>query len=373
MKNLKLRMAIEKAVQEGSRLFVEGFASHQDTDTYGDQISDEAMKQLAEKMVGVVLLHGHDSAKEVGKVEAAEYRAGDRACWVRAWLPLGDEIDDETKACAAKVQDGRLNAFSINAIPAEYKITYTKDVRTVTITAWERVVELSLTSVPVQEKATILNVYVKAFREQMDADDAEAFEAKVAALVDARVKDLAAAPAAEPVPEVEPAVEKADPAPEEAKAEDAPTLNAEEVAGFVERVANSLAEVAIEDETAKKAVAAIVAEMTDYAANLRQDSEAKPEEEPKEEPAPESTDEEKQKALARAGEAEAKIAALQKAQEDQAIEMARVRENLRKAQEDLAEAMKPRSSQEPSGQVPTETPAAPHDAFKPGFRPASGN
>lgn len=149
--------AEEGQSEEQQKFYVEGYASAGSMDTYGDKISAEALKQLAELLPGAILLHNHDPDQQLGIVREA--RTEDET---KVWTS-SEVMDDEAKK---KVQDGRLNAFSIHAIVSEYKVHNGKGEYWYEITAFERVVELSLTSVPVQEQAVVTGWVMKSLRSE---------------------------------------------------------------------------------------------------------------------------------------------------------------------------------------------------------------
>lgn len=173
----KARFAIRKnyltKAEEGSdearKLWVEGYASHGRVDTYGDEISDDGLKDLASKMTDVVLLHNHDPDQQIGRTTETKFVEEEPAVWVKAWVALGkdEQLLDDPDSVPSKIMDGRIDAFSIHAYPGEYRIIDTAEEFRVIIDAWERVVELSMTSVPVQEGAKLLDAYVKAFGQEV--------------------------------------------------------------------------------------------------------------------------------------------------------------------------------------------------------------
>lgn len=154
-----------EAAAEGEaqgKFFVEGYASSGVTDTYGDRISDAALQQLADLLPTCILLHNHDADQQLGIVREAKFDAEKHAVWVSA------EVMDEV--AQQKITDGRLNAFSIRAYASDWSVHETADEHWVEITAWERVIELSLTSVPVQAEAKVTGWVVKSLSESPDVE-----------------------------------------------------------------------------------------------------------------------------------------------------------------------------------------------------------
>jgi len=149
------------------KFFVEGIASHGAEDTYGDKISVEAMKQLCELMIGGVVLHGHDGSKEIGLIREAILLDDNGTPAAKVVCEIMDAESIE------KIKDGRLKGFSIHAIAGDILMSNTPSGMSWTIMSWERFVELSMTSVPVQEKAQVLGWFVKSMREVAVKQDGE--------------------------------------------------------------------------------------------------------------------------------------------------------------------------------------------------------
>ena len=254
----KATFRIQKAVKdEEEKFWVEGYASHGDTDSYGDQISPAGLEDLASKMAGVVLLLNHNPDRPIGKVTEAKHLPDDKAVWVKAWVS-----DDEV---VAMVEDGRLEGMSIHAIPSEWRIVNTADQYYIIIDAWERVVEHSLTPVPVQEKAKILNHYVKSFRlegEKMDEEKIkeivktllaehsttmlETLKTGIGEQIVSAIKSLVSEPIA--APDVDP----------ENKPPDAiKAVSVDDVKQFLDAQATALESIASDDEAITSAIATV--------------------------------------------------------------------------------------------------------------------
>lgn len=173
----KATFNIQKAASDDAgEFFVEGYASHGDVDSQADKISPAALSQLADMIKGVVVLHNHNPEAEVGKVVDAKFEEETNAVWVRCQIMDAAVIE--------KISDERLNGFSIHAMPRKYEVVNTSSEFSVTITEWERVVELSVTSVPVQEKARILNWFVKAFATEVRQMEHAELKAMIKAMLD---------------------------------------------------------------------------------------------------------------------------------------------------------------------------------------------
>ncbi len=174
--NFSATFHVQKAEPNAEgKFFVEGIASHGSEDTYGDKISQDAMKQLCELMIGKVVLHGHDPDQEIGIVREAMVidDNGVPAAKVVCEIMDADSIE--------KIKDGRLQGFSIHAIAGDIMMSNTPSGTVWTIMSWERFVELSMTSVPVQEKAQVLGWFVKSMRELAVQHDGE-MQKRLAAL-----------------------------------------------------------------------------------------------------------------------------------------------------------------------------------------------
>jgi HK97 family phage prohead protease len=178
----KATFSIQKAANdEAGEFFVEGYASHGDVDSEADKISAAALQQLSEMIKGVVVLHNHNPELEVGKVVDAKFEEDTNAVWVRCQVMDAEVIE--------KITDERLNGFSIHAMPRRYEVVNTSSEFSVTITEWERVVELSVTSVPVQEKARILNWFVKAFATEVRQMEHEELKAMIKSMLEEQATD----------------------------------------------------------------------------------------------------------------------------------------------------------------------------------------
>lgn len=154
---------ITKATDDDKKFYVEGYASHGDADSEGDEISPAAMKQLAELLktggadgAGVVLLHNHDADQECGRVVDAIYEEDENRVWVKAFV-TNEEIQQ-------KVRDTVINAFSIHAWPNEWRIIDSSTEYRWIIEGWERVVELTVTAMPMNDKAVMTDWYEKGIR-----------------------------------------------------------------------------------------------------------------------------------------------------------------------------------------------------------------
>jgi phage head maturation protease len=304
------------------KFYIEGYASNGDRDSYGDRISAEAMKQLTEMLVGKTVLHNHDPNQEVGKVLESKVDEELNAAWVKCVI-----LDADIQK---KIQDGLIDGFSIHAIACDFVVHSTADEHWCEITGWERVVELTVTAIPAQEKARVLGWYIKAFLKSVQQGDAEklraVIKAELAALtpptvdVDALAQKLAAALGP---------VRKA--------------VSADELAKFCKDQAAALSGIAISAETVdavKEAVATVAAALQAKANELLAAGEG------------EGETQAGVKALA------ASIAALEGRLKDVGDAVARLPAVVQE------EVGKVRKSVNLSGQPPAEPPEAPKKAFE---------
>lgn len=302
------------------KLWIEGYASHGAVDTYGDEISKAGMEDLASKMAGVVLLHNHDADQEIGKVDEAKYVEEEPAVWVKCWIALGkdEKLLDDPDSTASKIMDGRIDSFSIHAYASEIRIIDTPEEFKVIIEAWERVIELSVTSVPVQEKAKIQNTsikglgyYVKCFGTEvrdMKKDELEKAVEKALAnpegalgkliltAVTKAMKEASDPPADPPADPPEPVAPKADDPPEDPPAdppEDPPeeekAIDGKAEADFLLNQAAALEALELEGDAAD-AVAGVVSALKARAEEVAADEE-------EEEASDDGPEEEEEKAI----------------------------------------------------------------------------
>ena len=262
----KAQFAVCKAAEAADgKFFVEGYASHGDIDSYADVITAEALAQLSEMLKDIVLLNEHNPESKAGVVRDAKFLEDKNAVWVKA-----EVMDPERQA---EIADGRLNAFSIYAIPSRWEVKSTASEFTVTILEWERAIELSLTSTPVQEKAQILTHYVKAFALEVRAMEEDKMKNMLKSFLDERAdaeKDAmtlviqAAVKKAmvEHQEEIVAAAAEASPAPK--------AVSSTEEADFLVSQADALEAIVLEGD-GQTAVAAVAAELRTRADALRED------------------------------------------------------------------------------------------------------
>jgi phage head maturation protease len=308
-KQFSAKWKITKSTTQDGAFYVEGYASTGNPDSSGDKISIKAMEQLTEMIKGVVLLHNHDPDQEVGRVKEAKYVGEDNAVWVKAIVN-----DEET---VEKVKDGRLDGFSIHALAGEYRIVHSKGNTEFIIEGWERVVELTITAVPMNEEAKIMNYYVASFRKAILAEQADQASADLEEIRTAKievqkmldqVKALAGTkdPEPEPTPDPDPDPKpEADPEPEPdpektqvPKPEDEPKpeadpekqkadVDVDDEAKFLSAQADALSNVEI-DGDAGEAVGLVVASLRNRAEEIKsEDGEGEEDKTKSEEPAPE--------------------------------------------------------------------------------------
>jgi len=270
---------ITKAAENADKqFFVEGYASYGDPDSEGDEISPAAMEQLAEMLktggadgAGVVLLHNHDPDQEIGRVVDTKFEKDENRVWVQAFV-----TNDEIKQ---KIRDTVINAFSIHAMPNEYRIVDSSTERRWIIEGWERAVELTLTAMPMNNQAVITDwfekgfkIAVKAFRvATMKHTADEAAAAAVSQAQEENMKDMlkgiverldrieAAQKTMVEVPVVEPVVEPAPAVVPEPAAVVTKAIDPTEESDYLKAQADALDGIEIADEAIKALVATISA------------------------------------------------------------------------------------------------------------------
>ena len=132
--------------EDGSRMFIEGFASTPDVDSYDDIVKPEAFQNtMGSYMQKPIILLQHNLDKIIGK--AVDYRIEENGLWIR--VELFNDIDGSFKS----IQEGLLGAFSIGFRALKWNLYMKDDERMIREITELRLVEISVVAFPANENA----------------------------------------------------------------------------------------------------------------------------------------------------------------------------------------------------------------------------
>jgi len=132
--------------EDGSRIFIEGYASTPDVDSYDDIVKPEAFQNtMGSYMQKPIILLQHNLDKIIGK--AVDYRIEENGLWIR--VELFNDIDGNFKS----IQEGLLGAFSIGFRALKWNLYMKDDERMIREITELRLVEVSVVAFPANENA----------------------------------------------------------------------------------------------------------------------------------------------------------------------------------------------------------------------------